>query len=84
MSAYGIHFPAGINAEVRIMAYRVYVRTWWTENPTWPDGLEPCMGKKRTLVRRVETYTEALEIAQQYNRTHEPGRLGRKAEVEEL
>ncbi len=26
---------------VQIMAYKVFHRTWWKNNPEWPDGLEP-------------------------------------------
>jgi hypothetical protein len=26
--------------------YRVFVRTWWAVNPAWPDGLEPCPGRR--------------------------------------
>ena len=27
--------------------YKVFRRTWWRENPSWPNGLEPCPGKRR-------------------------------------
>ena len=66
------------------MSYRVFVRNWWKENPSWPNGLEPDpTANKHTLNSRVETEEEAREIAQEYNRTHKPGRLSRKAEFEE-
>lgn len=65
------------------MSYRVFTRTWWRENPAWPNGLEPCTGRKTTLAKRIATAEDALEIAVQYNNTHEPGRLSRKAEYEE-
>ena len=65
------------------MSYRVFTRTWWRENPAWPNGLEPGAGRKHTLAKRVATEEEARAIAQQYNSTHTPGRLSRKAEYEE-
>ena len=66
------------------MAYRVFTRTWWRDNPSYPKGLEPCSGRKHTLRRRVETEAEARQICKDYNQTHKPGRLTRKAEYEEL
>lgn len=65
------------------MSYRVFTRTWWRENPAWPNGLEPCAGRKTTLAKRLATAEDALEITVQYNSTHPPGRLSRKAEYEE-
>ncbi len=62
--------------------YRVFVRNWWRVNPSWPKGLEPCPGRKTVLVARVATEEEARRICQQYNATHKPGRLSRKAEYE--
>jgi len=59
--------------------YRVFTRTWWRDNPDWPDGLEPSLGRKTTLAKRV-SFEEARRIARKYNATHEPGRLSRKAE----
>ena len=65
------------------MSYRVFTRTWWRNNPAWPNGLEPSPGRKTTLVSRVETEDEARRICQEHNRTHNPGRLSLKAEFEE-
>ena len=65
------------------MAYRVFVRTWWKANKAWPSGLEPHAGRKTTLHRRVATEDEARRICREYNSTHDPGRLSRKAEYEE-
>ena len=59
--------------------YRVFTRTWWRDNPDFPDGLEPGPGRKTTLVKRV-SLEEAKKIARKYNATHDPGRLSRKAE----
>ena len=65
------------------MSYRVFARTWWKENPGWPNGLEPCAGRKYTLRRKVGTEAEARQLCEEYNRSHRPGRLSRKAEYEE-
>jgi hypothetical protein len=61
--------------------YRIFTRTWWKNNPNWPNGLEPCPGRKTTL-DFASTETEARAICQEYNAKHNPGRLSRKAEYE--
>jgi len=65
------------------MRYRVFIRSWWKVNKTgnWPNNLEPHCGRKSTL-RWANSEAEARAIAQQYNATHNPGRLSRKAEFE--
>ncbi len=64
--------------------YRCFVRNWWKCNPSWPNGLEPDLtASKLTLARNVKTEGEARNLCQQYNRTHKPGKLSRKAEYEE-
>lgn len=64
--------------------YAVFVRNWWKYNPDWPNGLEPDgTANKRYIARRVKSGEEARSICKQYNRTHKPGRLSRKAEYEE-
>jgi len=63
--------------------YRVFTRTWWKDNPSWPNGLEPGAGRPHTLQKHIKTEEEAREICREYNATHEPGRLSRKAEYEE-
>jgi len=64
--------------------YRVFVRNWWKRNTSWPNGLEPDGGaRKTTLEKNVKTEEEARRIAQQYNAAHTLGRLSRKAEYEE-
>jgi len=62
--------------------YRVFHRTWWEENPEWPNGLEPEAGFK-THIDRVATEEEAREMCQAWNAEHPAGRLSRKAEYEE-
>jgi hypothetical protein len=65
------------------MAYRVFTRTWWKNNPSWPNGLEPCLGRKTTIAKRVQTEADARAICQRWNAENKPGRLSRKAEYEE-
>lgn len=64
--------------------YRVFVRNWWKKNPKWSGGLEPDPSARKTTLRKnVKTEEEAQQIAKEYNRTHKPGKLSRKAEYEE-
>ena len=65
------------------MAYRVFTRTWWRRNPSWPDGREPSPGRK-TTIDKVKTEEEAIRVCDRYNSTHKPGFLSRKAEFEEI
>ena len=64
------------------MGYDIFVRNWWKENPDWPEGLEPDGTDKKYLAYGIKTREEAIEICQEYNTTHKPGRLSRKAEFE--
>lgn len=63
-------------------SYSVFVRNWWKKNPNRPGGKEPGPGRKSYLARKLDTEEEARTMAQEYNRTHEPGWLSRKAEFE--
>lgn len=65
------------------MSYRVFVRNWWKRNPAWPKGLEPDGGARKTTLARGLTFEEARERCREYNGTHDPGPLSRKAEFEE-
>lgn len=60
--------------------YKVFIRTWWRANPDWSNGLEPHVGRSRTIARDIETEEEARRIAQGWNATHKPGRFSLKAE----
>ena len=64
------------------VTYRAFTRTWWRHNPVWPDGLEPGAGRKTTLGHRL-TEAKARQVCRQYNDSHRPGRLSRKAEYEQ-
>lgn len=63
--------------------YYVFTRTWWIENPSYPNGLEPHAGKKRVIKRNVKTYDEARQICKAWNAKHDPGRYSLKAEFDE-
>ena len=60
--------------------YIVFVRNWWKRNKAWPNGLEPDPGARKTTLRKGLTEAEAYQFCQEYNRTHAPGKLSRKAE----
>lgn len=61
------------------VSYRVFTRTWWKNNPAWPNGLEPCAGRQTTIGRHL-TEDEARAMCARWNAEHKPGRLSRKAE----
>ena len=65
------------------MKYRIFIRSWWIDNPKWPDGLEPQAGPKYYIgVATCED--DAIELAQVWNSIHEAGRYSVKAEWEEV
>ena len=66
------------------MAYRVFARNWWKRNSTWPDGLEPDPGARKTIIGKVSTEKEAQRLCEEYNSTHKPGILSRMAEYDEI
>lgn len=53
------------------MNYRVFTRTWWTFNESWPNGLEPCPGEK-DYIEDFETESEAREFCQYNNANNLP------------
>jgi hypothetical protein len=61
--------------------YDVFHRTWWIENPDYPDGREPGAGEKHYLKYGVSE-DEARRTCAQYNKTNDPGPLSDKAEYE--
>ncbi len=62
--------------------YDVFVRDWCIPNPRWPDGREPHAGDKEYIARNVSWSTDR-EICADYNESHDPGPMSRKAEFEE-
>jgi len=63
--------------------YATFSRTWWKKNKSWPNGLEPEMGRKTYYQHNVPTIQEARDTCHEWNATHEPGRYSRKMEFEE-
>lgn len=59
--------------------YEIFHRTWWKENPAWPNGLEPGVGRSHHI-GYVETEEEARDWCKAWCRDHAPGRLSDKAE----
>ena len=58
-----------------------FTRTWWKDNPDWPDGREPGAGPRHTVARHM-TWTEARAFCDQWNSAHNPGRLSKKCEFD--
>jgi hypothetical protein len=64
-----------------IMKYTIFIRRWYKDNPKWPNGLEPHMGRK-TTIGYAETIEEARSKCADYNNSHNPGKYSLKAEFE--
>jgi len=62
--------------------FRTFTRTWWKENKSWPNGLEPEAGTAH-YHGRYENEKDARAACKQWNDTHDPGRLSIKMEYEE-
>lgn len=66
--------------------FRVYVRNWWREatpeDGRWPNDLVPNSGDKGRRIGSASTEEEAQRLCREYNSTHQPGRLSKKAEYE--
>lgn len=64
--------------------YDVFVRDWWRYEDTKYTGrrIVPGPGEK-TYIAYGLTLAEARRACKEYNNTHEPGELSRKAEFEE-
>jgi len=60
--------------------YDVYVSDWYRKTA---DGLRPYIGRRKYLARNV-SFAEARKSAAEYNATHEPGELQRKAQFVKL
>lgn len=59
--------------------YFVFVRNWWrVEN----GRKVPNSGGRKTTLYRNLTFSEAQSMCREYNATHEPGPLSRKAEFD--
>lgn len=62
--------------------FKVFHRTWWRENPDWPNGLEPHAGPK-TYIGKASSEGEAQMMCRKYNQQNPAGKLSRKAEYED-
>lgn len=62
--------------------YRTFIRTWWRNNPSWPNGLEPHPGRKNYTGHTYQKMEEARAACAEYSRTNNPGKLSRKMEFE--
>lgn len=65
------------------MSYKTFTRTWWRENTSYPNGLEPHAGRKKYW-GRYQLESEARTACHNYNATHEAGKLSKKMEYEEV
>lgn len=76
------HKASELDAAAR---YRVFTRTWWAPNSNYPNGREPCAGKRRYNghPKRL-TLLEAIRYCKDWNASHDPGPMSRKAEFEEI
>ena len=63
------------------MGYNVFIRSWWKENPNWPNSLEPSAGEKTYLAFNLSE-GEAKAMCKEYNGIIAPGRYSVKAEYE--
>ena len=68
--------------------YDVFVRNWykWERNTIAGRYVErrkvPAPGARKTYLARHVTYADARRLCEDYNMTHEPGPLSRKAEFQ--
>lgn len=58
--------------------YLVFSRTWWKENPSWPDGLEPDGAAPRRTIGRADTIEEAREMCAEWMATHQFSKQDRR------
>ena len=64
--------------------YRVFTRTWWKNDPEFPNRLRPYIGPKYYL-EECKTEEEAKALCNAYscyNCSHNAGRLSRTVEYE--
>lgn len=67
-------------------SFRVFVRNWWRRatpgDPGYPSALVPNPSARRHTIARHMTEAEARALCAEWNATHRPGPLSRKAEYE--
>ena len=47
----------------------MFTRSWWKDNPEWPNGLEPCAGEKEYTGHIWETEEQAIAYCNGFNET---------------
>jgi hypothetical protein len=57
--------------------YTVFVRNWYRREN---GKIVPAYGARKTTLEKGLTYDEARRLCENYNSTHKPGVLSRKAE----
>ena len=57
--------------------YTVFVRNWYRREN---GRIVPAYGARKTTLAKNLTYDEARRMCENYNTTHNPGALSRKAE----
>lgn len=62
--------------------FRVFIRNWYKRDAK--GNLVPGPGRKSYIDPAFDAEEEARAFCQEYNRTHNPGPLSRKAEYEEI
>jgi len=65
------------------MSYKVFHRTFWKRNPSWPGGREPAFGRKITIRKNVPTIDQARDICRVWNANHPEGLTADRAEFTE-
>lgn len=62
--------------------FTIFVRSWWKYKTDLygRKTLVPNPGARRTVIATRNTEQEARDYCQDYNNTHKPGPLSRKAE----
>jgi hypothetical protein len=64
--------------------YDVFIRTWWKyEYKNGNQVKVPHVGRKSFIARRV-LLERARQLCEDYNNSHNPGPLSRKAEFESV
>ena len=63
-------------------SYKVFVRNWWRWHYDMGGhkSLVPDPGARKTTIATGCTEEEALQICEEYAKTHKPGPLSRKAD----
>lgn len=64
--------------------FKIFTRNWWRENPDWPDGREPDASGRKTTIGYAENEDMARQVCRDWNKTHDEGKLSRRAEFTKI